>query len=346
MTDSPNRLQYGNSLFVREEANGTTALEVETNTYRFFENEPFSTFESLPSTEDAHRLFRELDADGRANDKVELSRPFRVNWLASLACNLVCVYCYAEDKMDQKRATEPEVFEAIDELSPMVVGITGGEPLMSPYLTEAIERFSGNYGLILDTNGTVKPRPQLLEALKESNTTVRVTVDATDKSTLNLLRPSRSSHEYEPDKIFNTIQLLGEAGINTAVHSVMTSQNADDLATIGDKLVDRGITTWQLYPVEYTHKYRASYPFLRVTDQQINDTRDALTEQFQDTIDVRVYDQRELTDGFSVVMIENDGKIVMDGIGEGIRTIQPGERTLPRVMEVINARQHIYDYLY
>lgn len=346
MTDSPKRLQYGNSLFVRQEVNGTTALEVETNTYRFFENEPFNTFEGLASTEDAHRLFHDLDADGRANDKVELTRPFRVNWLASLACNLVCVYCYAEDKMDQKRATEPEVFTAIDELSPMVVGITGGEPLMSPYLTEAIERFSGNYGLILDTNGTVKPRPQLLEALKESNTTVRVTVDATDKSTLNFLRPSRSSHEYEPDKIFNTIHLLGEAGINTAVHSVMTSQNIDDLATIGDKLVDRGITTWQLYPVEYTHKYRASYPFLRVTGQQINDTRDALTDQFQDTIDVRVYDQRELTDGFSVVMIENDGKIIMDGIGEGIHTIQPGERTLPRVMEVINARQHIYDYLY
>lgn len=346
LNKSPDRLQFENSLFLREEANGTTVHEVESNTHKFLQGVTIDTFDALDSREHAANMLAQLEKEGHRSRDIELTRPFRVNWLGSLACNLVCVYCYAEDKMDQGRATEPLIFDAIDELSPLVVGITGGEPLMSPFLTDAVNKFSGNYGLILDTNGTIRPRQELLEALKDANATVRVTIDATQKNLLNMLRPSRSSHEYDPQKIFDTIKSLGEAGINTAVHSVMTSQNVDHLSEVGDKLVDMGVRYWQVYPVEYTQKYRASYPFLRVEESQIQNARNDLTKAYEDSIDIRVYDQKEATDGSSIVMIENNGDILLDRIDDGVERIKPGNDLLARVMSKINAQQHADDYLY
>jgi MoaA/NifB/PqqE/SkfB family radical SAM enzyme len=346
MSRSPERLQFDNSIFVREEANGTTVHEVEANTHKFFEDVPVREFTALESRDEVSGMVAHLEQQGRMNRNIELTHPMRVNWLGSLACNLVCVYCYAEDKMDQKRATAPEVFDTIDELSPLAIGITGGEPLMSPYLTEAIERFSGHYGLIVDTNGTVRPRPELLEAMKDANATVRVTIDATEKSVLNMLRPSRSGREYDPEKIMQTLHALGEAGINTAVHSVMTSQNVDRLDEVGDRLVDMGIESWQVYPVEYTKKYRASYPFLRVETEKIDETRERLKGKFGDSMEVRVYGQRESVDDRSVVMIENNGDVILDRIDHGVERIHPGEGVLERVMDTINVQQHVDDYLY
>lgn len=346
MVKPPARLQFENSLFLREEANGTTVHEVESNTHKFFEGIPIDNFATLGSREEAADLVTHLEDGGHRSRDIRLTRPFRVNWLASLACNLVCVYCYAEDKMDQGRATAPEIFDSIDQLDPMVVGITGGEPLMSPFLTGAVERFSGHYGHILDTNGTVRPRPELLEALKDANATVRVTIDSTQNNTLNSLRPSRSGREYDPQKIIDTIRSLGTAGINTSVHSVMTSQNVDHLGEVGDKLVDIGIKHWQVYPVEYTHQYRASYPFLRVEQSQIERARENLTRAYEGSIDVRVYDQKEPTDGSSIVMIENSGDVLLDKIDEGVERFKPGDNLLGRVMGAVNVPQHIDDYLY
>lgn len=347
MIKSPNRLQFENRLFVREEENGTTVHEIESNTHKFFKDVPVGAFNPGASHDEVAALVARLEREGRRSQDIELTRPFRVNWLGSLACNLACVYCYAEDKMDQGRPAEPEVFETIDELSPLVVGITGGEPMMSPYLADAIRRFSGHYGLILDTNGTVRPRPELLDALHDANATVRVTVDSTQQNLLNSLRPSRSGHEYDPEKMFNTIRAFGRAGINVAAHSVMTSQNVDRLDEVGAKLVDLGIKHWQVYPVEYTHRYRASYPFLKVESDQIQAARDDLTRIFGDDIDIRVYDQKEPTDGSSIVMIENNGDVILDEIADGgEKRIKPGENLLERVMSNVNTSQHIDDYLY
>lgn len=347
MSELPLRLQFDNQLFMRQEANGTTVHEPKTNTIKFLENIPIDTFAAIDTAENAFSLLAQHEDAGNVSRNIELTRPLRVNWLASLACNLVCVYCYAEDKMDQKRATEPAVFDAIDILNPLSISITGGEPLMSPYLIDGVKKFSGHYGLIIDTNGTVRLRDEMLDALQEANATVRVTIDAADKDLLNSLRPSRSGREYEPAKIFDTITALDRAGIRTAVHTVITSQNVDRLDEVGDKLLDMGVKTWQLYPVEYTHTYRASYPFMRVTGAQIERARDVLMGAYGDDIYTRVYDQREADDGGrSVVMIENTGDIVLDNINDGVVVIKPGDNLLDRVMGTINMRQHTKDYLY
>ena len=54
------------------------------------------------------------------------------------------------------------------------------------FLTDAVKKFSGRYGLILDTNGTVRPRQELLEALKEANATVRVQLSTYSKKPIEL----------------------------------------------------------------------------------------------------------------------------------------------------------------
>lgn len=346
MIELPARKQFEKKLFAREEANGVSVHEPEINTIKFIEGQPISVFDAAESYRDAAGVLRSFEDSGDVSANLDLQRPLRVNWLASLACNLVCVYCYAEDKMDQKRAIPPSVFEGIHELNPLSVSITGGEPLMSPYLIDALGEFDGRYGLILDTNGTVRLRDEMLEMLKQTNTTVRVTIDSTEKELLNVLRPSRSSHEYEPQRILDTISALGQAGIRTAVHTVITSKNLRHLDQIGDALVDMDVKTWQLYPVEFTETYRATYPMLRVTSDQIIEAREALADRYGDSIYVRVYDQREQTDGRSVVMMQNTGEVVLDNIDGGLEVIKSGKNLNERVMGKINVVQHKKDYLY
>jgi sulfatase maturation enzyme AslB (radical SAM superfamily) len=90
--------------------------------------------------------------------------PIVINWFITGRCPLECTYCYAEDLMRNEEAEPGRVeirqrAEAILKLQPLVVVLTGGDPLFSPYLSEAITILSGRVGIVLDTSGyTLTPR--------------------------------------------------------------------------------------------------------------------------------------------------------------------------------------------
>jgi hypothetical protein len=78
-------------------------------------------------------------------------RPILVNWFLTGMCPLACRYCYAEDLM-RDRSREPDAIR-IEELAhtilsyhPLVVVLTGGDPLVSPHLSRAVELLSGPPG--------------------------------------------------------------------------------------------------------------------------------------------------------------------------------------------------------
>jgi len=119
-----------------------------------------------------------------ANNKVYFSS---ISFLPSTRCNLNCETClnftpfmrsFDERPWEQIKADVDKFFDCADYI--MLFHISGGEPLLYPKIAELIEYIDVNYGnrirfLRTVTNGTVLPKPELLERLSKFR--IEITVD-------------------------------------------------------------------------------------------------------------------------------------------------------------------------
>jgi sulfatase maturation enzyme AslB (radical SAM superfamily) len=109
-------------------------------------------------------------------------QPILINWLITGRCPLACRYCYAEDLM-RDEALEPKsadiecIVESILGLNPLVVVVTGGDPLFSGHLAEAVHLLSEKVGIVVDTSGYTFT-PKYLELFKQHHVSVRISLDS------------------------------------------------------------------------------------------------------------------------------------------------------------------------
>lgn len=110
-----------------------------------------------------------------------------ISFLPSTKCNLNCEAClnftpYMKEAMvrpwEVVKADVDEFFRCVDYI--MLFHISGGEPFLYPHLVQLIEYIGTHYRekihfLRTVTNGTVLPKPEVLEALRKYN--VDVTLD-------------------------------------------------------------------------------------------------------------------------------------------------------------------------
>jgi len=108
----------------------------------------------------------------------------RVTLPITTRCTLNCTKCIARTPHLQSHADIPlhtltqdiaSLFACVDEVYALV--ISGGEALLHPQLAEVL-RLCASYGkagqISLQTNGTVMPSSEVLAALKDTNTTVKI----------------------------------------------------------------------------------------------------------------------------------------------------------------------------
>lgn len=76
------------------------------------------------------------------SSNVKVKYPFRINWLVSDVCNLDCIYCCANNKMNPAKL-DGELLKKTAKhmltLSPLTVGLTGGEPTLCLEIGSIIE---------------------------------------------------------------------------------------------------------------------------------------------------------------------------------------------------------------
>jgi len=118
------------------------------------------------------------------NDKVYFSS---ISLLPSTICNLSCKYClnfnpYAKEffvrEWDELKRDVDLFFEHVDHI--MLFHISGGEPMLYKNTAKLIRYIDERYGHQIDvlrtvTNGTVVPKTEILEALRDCN--IEVTID-------------------------------------------------------------------------------------------------------------------------------------------------------------------------
>ncbi len=199
-------------------------------------------------------------------------------------CNLDCVYCIAQDKMDPKANNDDPLGTAdhILSLHPLSVVISGGEPTLCRTLPAVLDRLAGKTALILDSNGTVPFHENLIDALRRADTSVRISSDAADPAINGVLRPNRNPNAEDLSAIEANLQLLLREHILTSVHTVVTTVNRTALFGLGERLASLGIRRRHLYGLLVAGRGRACFPALYVGAEALSEIQKDLATRFSD----------------------------------------------------------------
>jgi MoaA/NifB/PqqE/SkfB family radical SAM enzyme len=178
------------------------------------------------------------------------SSPIVINWLLTGKCTNHCQYCYAEDLMRGK-FPEPNKIEvkntarAILDYNPLVVVLTGGDPLCSEHLDFAIEQLQGKTAIVLDTAGH-NMTSSLAKRLHEASVFVRVSIDSEIPRINDELRPSANKKQSSTQLTLQALNILLNEGGAIGVQTVATKQNRSDFEAFGNKLFRLGIRSWRI----------------------------------------------------------------------------------------------------
>ena len=187
-----------------------------------------------------------------------LHKPLVLNWLITGKCTHDCTYCYAKDVMgdkveELKKSDIKTTVARVLSYKPLAVVLTGGEPLLSPYLSEIIELLSGKVGIVIDTNGYLFS-DEHIKIFKKYNVVVRISIDNQRPQINDKFRPIKGSKKNTYNGLSKAIDLLNTClnnDIATIVHTVAIKQNINDLVAMGEKFVSLGLKVWRILRLSY-----------------------------------------------------------------------------------------------
>ncbi len=336
-----------NKVLIRAEKNGINVYRRMDDSYTFYEG--LNKEDVLNKTIAQVEEFL-LENTNRISQNIKYQYPFKVNWLIDERCNLDCIYCFADDKMKCGFCRQDILNTAnhITSLNIMTVGLSGGEPTLNPFLKEAILSLKDKCFINLDTNGVSDKIGEIVQILKEAHVLVRITIDSIDPKILRMIRPFKNNGVNNMYQLIeNNIKILKENAIEVMVHTVITQFNKDDLVSIGNKLIELGITTWQLYGVNYSQKCAKIYDSIKVGSKEIKEIYDKLKMEFNDKLNISVYYNEENFSSNAVLLIDSSGKFFVDSIFSGITYIGSNARkpSAKEISNVLNTNLHCKGYL-
>ena len=225
-------------------------------------NETYASLAKLGICQTRAPMTREVSYSGPSfvgsfREIVTAPAPLVINCFASAYCPLKCVYCHADDLMQEFRESESDddidnVAATASLIPAMVAVITGGDPPTRPERSAIlIERLASQKALVLDTSG-VGNIESLLPLIKKHNVHVRVSLDAVSEVNNKLRKPNKdfvtkSNAAFEG--AVKTIEMCLAEGVAVTVQSVVTAMNEDlsELRNLRYWLVEKGVRHWVLH---------------------------------------------------------------------------------------------------
>jgi radical SAM protein with 4Fe4S-binding SPASM domain len=174
-----------------------------------------------------------------AGDVDGLRAPLVAHWAVTYRCNLHCAFCYSESgpqrPLGPDAALRRRIVERLAEWGILEVALGGGEPTILPDFPALLESIR-TAGMVpnVTTNGTVRG-DAVLRALAEHAGVVHLSADRPD-----LLDSARGAGVF--DRLRVTARLLVGAGVRVGVNLLLTPDNAGDLRSSLEALLDLGIS--------------------------------------------------------------------------------------------------------
>ncbi len=161
-------------------------------------------------------------------------RPRLVFWELTTGCNLRCLHCRASatDLMptaDLDFAQCCEVVDQVAEYAPLILVLSGGEPLWRRDVFDIARRaVSGGLRLALATNGTLVD-DSMAERIREAGITrVSVSLDGAGRATHDAFRGEPGAF----DAAVAGLKHLRETGVSTQINTTVARHNVDQLPGI------------------------------------------------------------------------------------------------------------------
>lgn len=336
-----------NTIYIRKEKNGITVYNSKDNLYKFYENIKYRDIVHIKKDEEKLKYLEKNEE--KINKNIVYTFPFRINWLVCESCNLDCIYCFANDKMRKKenKMSILKTVEHILKLKTMVIGITGGEPTLNPYLYDIIDKLTGKCAICIDTNGTLPLSNKLIKKIKESNALVRITIDAFNEATLNKIRTAKNPNLNQLRNIQTNIEKLKSEDVCFMIHTVITKYNKDELDDVANNLIALGVKRWHLYGVNYCEKCKKYYDEIRVQKRELEKIYKYLTDKYGEQLNISLYYDEKKYNERAVILVNSDGKFFLDTIRSGMKFIGKNSKR-PSKMEIekfLDVKAHCNGYL-
>jgi MoaA/NifB/PqqE/SkfB family radical SAM enzyme len=159
----------------------------------------------------------------------------RVWMYATYRCNLVCTYCLTESGPTvTKRELTPQTMLSLArqaaELGFTDLGVTGGEPLMLPWMIDTAREMSEILPMVLLTNGSYLRGSRLdalTEAFAERPIKVQVSLDSADELANDA---NRGNNNYT--SVATSVPTLVERGVTVRIATTSNDITDDELAEL------------------------------------------------------------------------------------------------------------------
>ena len=193
-------------------------------------------------------------------------RPFCVSFEITHDCNARCRHCHRGGKVDTYRATPEEFAERFAELKPLVIQISGGEPLLRKdveLVIEALKQPDGTPYIVFVTNAALLTKDRYFNLRRTGVDVFSVSLDYPDERHDDFRRiPGLFRH------IEKLIRELGEKDERAiTLNCVVQRNNYRELPNLAELSRDWGV------PINFS-----PYTWLRTQDKNFMIPQDELPE--------------------------------------------------------------------
>jgi len=179
-------------------------------------------------------------------------RPFTVVWETTQACDLRCLHCRAEavPQRDARELTTREALNLVDSIkefgSPYPIFVlTGGDPLKRPDIYDIISHAAAQ-GLRVAMTPSATPlvtRDTIKRLTDAGLIRLAISLDGKDSTTHDGFRGVEGSFGHTR----RIIDWCREFGLETQIHTTITSHSLDDLPAIAALIAPWGVKLWALF---------------------------------------------------------------------------------------------------
>ena len=185
-----------------------------------------------------------------SDDYMTLNHPLLINWNINGKCQNSCIYCFANDYIFMEDIVyESEINNIIDsikKLTPLVVVISGGEPLLYSKLKFLLNKLVQFCNVVIDTNGLCLDEDFILYC-KNNKILIRVSLDDYRGYINDNIR--LSSIKNSTDIILKKIYMLLELDANFIIHTVLSNNNMESIIEFAKTLLFMQIKFWEIQVV-------------------------------------------------------------------------------------------------
>jgi len=171
----------------------------------------------------------------------DLKAPLFIAWQLNSECNLGCLHCCEEAGFSMPdEMNRDEIFKFLAQLAELnvpYVALSGGEPLLHPYIFEICEFIrKHNISLKIETNGEFidEKAAKRIAALKFRS--IQISLDGATAASHEKLRIAG-----DWNKAVNACRLLIKEGVNTEIVFVPTKFNIHEIGELIDLAYSLGV---------------------------------------------------------------------------------------------------------